>query len=743
LRHLARSDESTIRTGGRFGNRVDFCLQRVAHHGAPSRVLASNMHRGLRIATVMLLFGCATAPPTITERAVDADAHLWLEEAEGESALAWARQQNARTLGELQADPRYARFEAEARRILEARDRIADPVLMGGVVYNFWQDDVHVRGLLRRADWSSYASGAPNWETVLDVDALALQDGKPWVTGLPDCLPPDYRRCLVSLSNGGKDAREVREFDLETRQFVADGFVLPEAKHAIEWIDRDRLLVATDWGEGTLTASGYPFVVKRWARGQPLREAAEVFRGSPQDVGTFPLVLRDRNGSAAVVVVRAESFFESTFHLVAGEQLLQLPLPRRAELGGYWDGQLVASLQEDWTVDDETFPSGSVVSFPLAAFVRTGKPEVATVYAPGPRESFQQFKASRSAAYLLIAENVVTRAYRLAYRGGRWHRIDALDLPAGSQVSLGSIHADDDRAFAYAEGFLNPRSLYVIDGLQPPRMLAELPARFDAGSHVVEQLEAASKDGTRVPYFVVRPRGLQPDGSAPTLLYGYGGFQISMTPSYSGTLGKLWLEDGGVYVLANIRGGGEFGPAWHQAGLKTKRQVVFDDFIAIAEDLIARGITSPRRLGIAGGSNGGLLMGVALTQRPELWNAVVVQVPLLDMLRFDRMLAGASWVDEYGSPAAPEERAFLARISPYHNLRAGTRYPPPFFVTSTKDDRVHPGHARKMAARMADLGLPFYYYENIDGGHAAAADQRERAKRVALEFTYLVRRLKD
>jgi prolyl oligopeptidase len=682
-------------------------------------------------------------PTPATERNVTADPHLWLEDVEGERALAWVREQNARSLAELQADPRFARFEADARRILESKDRIADPVLLGGVVYNFWQDDVHVRGLLRRSDWRSYAAGEPKWEAVLDVDALSAKDGKPWVTGMPDCLPPEYRRCLVSLSNGGKDARIVREFDVVSKEFVPGGFELPEAKHGVEWVDRDTLLIATDWGPGTLTESGYPFVVKRLKRGQKLADAVEIFRGQAKDVGVFPASYLDRDGTEVLVLVRAETFFESTLHVVDGERLVQLPLPRRVDLQGVWSGQLIASLNEDWTVGGRTHASGTVVSFPLAAFLKSGKPEVAVVYAPGPRESFQQFDASRSAAYLVVAENVVTRAYRYAFRNGRWERLDALALPARSQITLGSIRADDDRAFVYSEGFTTPRSLYVSDGSGAPRRLDEMPARFDASNHVVDQFEATSKDGTKVPYFVVRPKNLKLDGSAPTLLYAYGGFQVTMPPAYSGTLGKLWLEDGGVYVLANIRGGGEFGPAWHQAGLRTKRQAIFDDFHAVAEDLVALKITSPRRLGIMGGSNGGLLMGVALTQRPELWNAVVIQVPLLDMLRYDRLLAGASWVDEYGSPSVPEERAFLERISPYQNLREGVRYPPPFFVTSTKDDRVHPGHARKMAARMQELGLPFWYYENIDGGQSAAANQRERAKRIALEFTYLTRRLKD
>jgi prolyl oligopeptidase len=674
---------------------------------------------------------------------VATDPYLWLEEVEGDRALAWAREQNERTLSELQADPRFARFEAQARRVLEARDRIADPVLVAGTVYNFWQDDRHVRGLLRRSDWASYAVGVPRWETVLDIDALSAQDGKPWVTGMPNCLPPEYRRCLVTLSNGGKDAAIVREFDTVDKRFVEGGFVLPEAKHSVEWIDRESLLLSTDWGEGSLTESGYPYIVKRWKRGQPLASAAEIFRGAPRDVSAFPVTLRDRDGRTAIVLMREETFFESTFQLLDGDRLFALPIPRRSHLEGYWSGQLVVSLQQDWKVGSATLPSGSLVSFSLARLLRSGWPDVRLVYRPGPRESFQSFCGSQSVAYLLVAENVETRVYRYTFQNDQWQRLGTLDLPQRSQVTLGHVPSDDDRAFVYTEGFTTPRSLYVVDAAGKPQRLADLPARFDASRQLVDQYEATSGDGTKVPYFVVRPRDLKFDGAAPTLLYGYGGFRISMTPAYSGTLGKLWLEDGGVYVLANIRGGGEFGPAWHQAGLKTKRQLIYDDFIAVAEDLVARKITSARRLGVMGGSNGGLLMGVMLTQRPDLWNAVVLQAPLLDMLRYNRMLAGASWVDEYGSPDVPEEREFLEKISPYQSLKAGVSYPPPFFVTSTKDDRVHPGHARKMAARMSALGLPFYYYENIDGGHAIAADQRERAKRVALEFTYLSRRLKD
>ena len=689
-----------------------------------------------------LLMNCSSAQTPAASTVPPTDKYIWLEEVEGARALEWVRERNKRTLDELQADPRYTRFESAALQILEARDRIADPVLLGGMVYNFWQDDQHVRGLLRRSDWASYSAGTPQWESFLDVDALAAHDGVKWVTGMPDCLGPEYRHCLVTLSVGGKDASIVREFDLAEKRFIDSGFSLPEAKHTVAWLDAERLIVATDWGSGTLTESGYPFVVKRWRRGEPLAAATEIFRGTPKDVGAYPIRLTDRDGTALVVIVRAETFFESTFQLLAGDRLVPAPLPRRSSVEGLWSGDLVVSLQQDWEIGGRRFTSGSLVSFPVADFLRTGKTDVRLVYEPGPRAAFRSFHGSHSVAYVVAAENVVSRVLRYVLEDGLWRQSGSVPIPADTQVTAGNVMPDDDRAFFYSEGFTTPRSLYAT-GDSSLRKLRESPARFDAKELVVEQGTATSKDGTVIPYFLVRPRGRKADGTAPTLLYGYGGFEISMVPSYSGTLGKLWLEDGGIYVLANIRGGGEFGPAWHQAGLKTKRQLIYDDFAAVAEDLIARKITTPRRLGIMGGSNGGLLMGVMLTQRPELWNAVVLQVPLLDMLRYDQLLAGASWVDEFGSPAVPEERAFLERISPYQNLKAGAGYPAAFFVTSSKDDRVHPAHARKMAAKMEELGYRYWYYENIDGGHAAASDQRERAKRVALEFTYLSRQLKD
>jgi prolyl oligopeptidase len=495
-----------------------------------------------------------------------------------------------------------------------------------------------------------------------------------------------------------------------------------------------------------MTASGYPFVVKLVRRGQPPAAAQELFRGRPEDVQVSPYGLYDpASGRAEALIARAVSFFETETYAVEGGRAVRLPLPLKHTVQGLLGGRLLITLQQDWTPvrGAPTLPSGALAAADFEA-LKSGRPGVSVVYAPGPRESIESVGVSKSRVLVAAYENVRGRALVFTPQAdGSWTRA-RLPFPDNLSVDLVDVDDRSDRAFVQTASFLQPTALSLADAAAMTAVeLKALPPRFDASRDVTEQFEATSSDGTRIPYFVVRPRDLAFDGTAPTLLYAYGGFKVSMTPSYSGLNGKLWLERGGVYVLANIRGGGEFGPAWHDAGLKTRRQLVFDDFAAVAKDLIARRITSPRRLGIEGGSNGGLLMGVEMEQHPELWNAVVIQVPLLDMLRLDRIGAGASWVGEYGSPEVPEERAFLAKISPYANLKPGVAYPEPLFVTSTKDDRVSPAHARKMAAKMQAMGLPFLYYENTQGGHSASANQHEVAHRVALEMTYLTRKLMD
>jgi prolyl oligopeptidase len=692
--------------------------------------------------------GQAGQPPQAAQAAQAADdPFLWLEEVEGERALAWARAENERTLGALQSDPRYQRKHDDVLRILQARDRIPFVSFRPDGLHNFWQDETHVRGIWRRTSMESYRTDAPAWETILDIDALAAAEGANWVYRGASCLPPQMTRCMVILSDGGKDASVAREFDVATRSFVAGGFDLPEGKQSFTWLDADTLLVARDWGEGTMTVSGYPFVVKRLRRGQPLAEAEELFRGTPQDVSAGGFVLRDAAGTVhAVGALRGLNFFEREYVIFTDNGPVTLNLPRRSSPVGIVDGRLLVSLSEDWNAGPGlSFGTDSLVSYDLAEWKRdpnAARPSL--VRAPAERQTLGNAAVTGGSLILTILDNVRGRAFAMNHRGGAWTSRE-LALPRNATLGLAAASSQADEALFSVTDYLTPTTLWHYDGASGRlETLKSSPARFDSSRHMVEQLEAVSRDGTRIPYFVIRPRDMRMDGSTPTLLYGYGGFQVSQVPSYSGAMGKLWLEQGNAYVVANLRGGGEFGPNWHQTAQRADKQRTWDDYIAVAEDLVRRGITSPRRLGVVGGSQGGLLVGTAITQRPDLFNAAIIQVPLFDMLRYHVMGgAGASWIGEYGNPDIEAERAWIAAYSPYQRLTEGRTYPAPFILTSTKDDRVVPGHARKAAARLAALGQPYYYYENIDGGHSAAANLAESARRLALEYTYATRRLVD
>ncbi len=699
----------------------------------------------LALAAVALFANPVRSVSQTMTTALPADPYLWLEETESPRALEWVKSHNTRSLAILKADPRYAPFHAEALKVLEATDRIPAPSLIGSEVYNFWQDAEHVRGLWRRTSVAEYARSQPAWETVLDLDALSKAENANWVWKGASCPAPKFDRCLISLSDGGEDAVRVREFDPAAKAFKPGGFDLPRGKQGADWLDDDTLIVAREWTPGAVTHSGYPYIVKTLKRGQPLDEAAEVFRGEVGDVAVDPAVLLDARGHKLILIVRATSFFEAEVTQITDVGPRRLALPLKTKLHGLLDGALIFTVEQDWRFSGVDYKSGSLLAFTpdqLAGQVSATASDH-LILAPGPRQSIEQVDVTAGRVIAAVYDNV--RGQMIAFRptAEGWK---STRLPAADDSSVGVLAASeiDDSVYYNVDGFLDPTRLWRADAATgEAKAVKSLPARFDAAGLVVDQHETTSTDGAKIPYFVVRKKGLTFDGSNPTLLYAYGGFQASMLPSYSATIGKLWLERGGVYVLANIRGGGEFGPAWHEAGLKTKRQLIYDDFAAVGKDLIARQITSPRRLGIEGGSNGGLLMGVEFNQHPELWHAVVIQVPLLDMLRFEKLGAGASWVGEYGSVSNPDERKFLASISPYHNLKPGVAYPEPFFVTSTKDDRVTPVHARKMAARMEEMGLPFFYFENTDGGHAASANQAQRAERVALEFVYLSRKLMD
>ena len=710
--------------------------------------LKTSILAGVAALAGMASIGAAQpAGETPKAEALADDPYTWLEEIQGERALAWARQENTRTLGELQADPRYQRFYDRALGILEARDRIPLVTFRPDGLYNFWQDPDHVSGIVRRTTLASYRTDNPAWETVLDVDALAAAEGKSWVYEGMSCLPPEERRCLVFLSDGGRDAKFVREFDLRERRFVEGGFSLPEGKQDVTWLDENTILVAREWGPGTMTASGYPFVVKRLRRGQSLDQAEELYRGTAEDVGASPFVLRDPEGRVqGIGAVRNVDFFHSQYVLFRDGGNVTLPIPQRASLRGIVDGRLLVSLDEPWqAAPGLDFVADSVVSYDLDEWKRDpagARPSL--VWAPAARQTLSGVATTRGRLLLSVLDNVRGRAFAYDYAGGRW-RSSEIALPQNSTIGISAASDQSDEALFTVASYLSPTTLYYYDaaGGAAPQTLKTTPPRFDASNHMVEQFEATSRDGARIPYFLVRPRNMRFDGSMPTLLYGYGGFQVSQVPNYSGSMGALWLEQGNAYVVANLRGGGEFGPQWHQSAQLEHKQRTWDDYIAVAEDLIRRRITSPRHLGVVGGSQGGLLVGTAITQRPELFNAAIIQVPLFDMLRYHQIGAGASWIGEYGDPRIPEQRAWIEGYSPYQRLVAGRNYPTPFILTSTADDRVHPAHGRKAAARLAELGQPYYYYENIEGGHAAAANLRETARRLALEYTYASKRLVD
>jgi prolyl oligopeptidase len=694
----------------------------------------------------MTAFGSGVAAGQQPAAAASDDPFLWLEEIEGERALAWARQENDKSLGVLQADPRFKTFEARALEILQAKDRIPFVSLEPTGLYIFWQDETNVRGLWRRTTLASYRSAAPQWETVLDVDALAAAEKANWVFQGSSCLPPEGTRCLISLSNGGKDANVVREFDLKTKTFVKGGFDLPEGKQSVSWLDKDTVIVSREWGEGTLTKSGYPFVAKTLKRGQSLTDAKEIYRGTYEDVQASASALRDNRGVVhGVLGQRGVNFFDREYSLLTAKGPVKLNLPKKSSPSAIIDGRLLVSIREDWTpVRGRTFKAGSLLSYDLAAWKKapnTAAPSL--VFELNARQTLGAVATTRNKLIVTILDNVRGKAFAYDYAGGAW-KATPVALRENATIGLVAASDDSDEAMFTATNYLTPTALYYYNAASGKlETLKTTPARFQAANHVVEQFEATSKDGTKIPYFMVRPKNARMDGSTPTLLYGYGGFQSPMVPNYSGTMGKLWLEQGNAYVVANLRGGGEFGPAWHQTAQGANKQRTWDDFIAVAEDLIARKLTSPRRLGVVGGSQGGLLVGTAITQRPELFNAAIIQVPLFDMVRYPKLGAGASWIGEYGDPDKPEQRAWIDGYSPYQKLVSGKKYPTPFILTSTKDDRVHPGHGRKAAAKIAALGQPYYYYENIDGGHSASANLKEAAMRSALEYTYATKQLVD
>ena len=673
------------------------------------------------------------------------DPFIWLEEARSERALEWVTNENERTMAALAADPRFEKLKSEALAIYDSEDRIPFVSFRPDGLYNFWQDKDNPRGLLRRTTLESYRTDSPQWETVLDIDALGEAEGREWVYKGSTCLPPELTRCMIALSDGGEDATVLREFDTATKSFVEGGFVLDsKSQGGADWVDADTLLVSRDFGEGTLTESEYPFTTRVWKRGTPLAEAREIFRGEPSDVSAGAYDLRDSSGTIqARAAYRSVSFHETRKFIEHDGEWVELDMPRKAGLQGIIDGQLLFSTDVDWETGGQTFPADSLVAVDLEAFKADPNDAPKTlVWAPAERQTRQGAASTADSMYVSMLDNVVGKIVKFDYEDGRWVQTPVA-LPDNATLGIAAASDETDQIMYTVSGFLDPTTLYYTDGSGAPAVLKTSPVNFDKAGMEVEQFEATSKDGTKIPYFIVKPAGMTMDGNTPTLMYGYGGYQISMLPSYLGATGKLWLENGGAYVLTNLRGGGEFGPGWHQTAMRENKQRTWDDFQAVGDDLVKRGFTTPDHLGVQGGSQGGLLVGTALTQRPDLFNAAIVQIPLFDMLRYHLIGRGASWVGEYGDPRIPEERAWVESYSPYHALREGVDYPTPFLWASTADDRTHPAHARKGAAKLKALGQPYYYYEDMTGGHSGGVDNEQRAKLQALQYVYLMQQLMD
>ncbi|WP_246396251.1 prolyl oligopeptidase family serine peptidase [Gluconacetobacter tumulisoli] len=698
--------------------------------------------------TIRTIIACAAmlaAPPALADSPPADGVPAFLSDVSGPDALAWVRRQNQHTFDTLQDDSRYHAFYDAVLAVEQDRHRIPKPTFLAGRIYNLWQDDQHPRGIWRESDVSSFVVATPRWTTRLDVDALARLEHRDWVFQGAECLTPDDRPCFVRLSEGGEDAASLREFDLSTGRFVPGGFVLPRSKQSAVWLDRDTLLVARDWGgaaEGSMTESGYPFIVRRLRRGQELDKAEEVMRGRRTDVAVDPMVLTDGAGHRLVLIRRAVTFFEEQYSRLTAQGVQKIDLPTRLELHGLLRGRLVLSVNQDWTpAGGKPIPAGSLVSVDP-----TGAAPPQIIFTPNARQSIDEVAVTGDGVVMTVLDTVRGQAWVFRPPTGGTQGWTGTRLPLPDMISVHVVDADrrSGRAFLSVSGFLTPSQLWLADTTAVSvRKIMELPPQFDAAGLTVDQSWAVSTDGTRVPYFVVHRKDMRLDGTNPTLLTAYGGFQVSSVPDYNPEFGRLWMARGGVYVVANIRGGGEFGPAWHEAGRGVHRQRVFDDFAAVARDLEKRGVTSAARLGIRGRSNGGLLMGVEFTQHPELWSAVIIGVPLLDMEHYETMAAGASWVGEYGSMNVPDQRAFLQRISPLRALHAGAGYPEPFIFTSTRDDRVGPVHARRFAARLQALGVPFLYYEDTEGGHSGTVNAPEIAHERALEAVYLSRRLMD
>jgi prolyl oligopeptidase len=667
------------------------------------------------------------------------DPYLWLENIDDPKSLEWVNTMNEKSLSEFNARPYYKENYEKILQVLNSTDRIAAPEIYGNYIYNFWQDKVNPRGIWRRTATDQYLAGTPVWETLIDIDKLSEKENIKWVFKGGTGLYPEFNRFLVSLSKGGGDAVEIREFDAITKSFVENGFFLPEAKGGASWIDINTLMVSTDFGDG-MTTSGYPKKVKIWKRGTELRDATLVFEGKESDMGTWGNTFMTKE-RAYQLIINSTSFYSANHYVIENGKLIKLDLPKDVSLSSVFKGQVILQLKSDWNVGGKNFKQGSVLSIKYDDLL-AGKTNYLLLVEPDNRSSVEGMAITDNMLLINMLNNVKSELHAYSWNGN-WDKTK-INAPEYGNITLGATDENSDNYFFLFTNFLSPSTLYYGNSKTGSiQKVKSLPEWFATDKFQVQQYEAVSKDGTNIPYFVVGQKGMKSDGTNPTLLYAYGGFEVSQLPSYSAITGMMWLEKGGVYVLANLRGGGEFGPKWHQAGLKENRQRIYDDFHGVAEDLIKRKITSPEKIGIFGGSNGGLLVGVGFTQRPDLYKAVVCAVPLLDMKRYNKLLAGASWMAEYGNPDIPEEWNYIGRYSPYHNLKPGVKYPEVFFTTSTRDDRVHPGHARKTAAKLVELGNKVYYFENTEGGHGGASTNEQRARMSAQIYTYLRMKLME
>ena len=695
------------------------------------------MIRHTLIGALVAAFACNAAIATD-------DPYLWLEEVQNEKALDWVRGQNAKTFKELRENELYKRLYDEAFAILTSDARIPDGSIIGNNFYNFWQDEVHVRGIWRRSPLEDFIAGSPEWETVLDIDALEESEHENWVYKGFDCVGGDSDRCLIQLSRGGKDESMYREFSIDSKSFIADGFVVPEAKSRVSWAGEDALLVGTDWGDNSMTNSGYPLEIRYWKRGAEMHVGKSLFKVDVVDTMLAPFVLHNDDKDYPFIVRFYADWNENQYiRVIDGNDVQIMDWPLRVSVPGILAGRAILTLEQDWTVNDVDFKIGDIVAYDLDS----GSTEL--VFSPTDKQAVNDVEIGATSVFVELLDNVKGRLKRIRRTDDGWQAAD-IALPDNGVVKLIATSSATDNAFVTYESSVQPTTMYHVDADNALVPVAALAPLYDASDVIIRQEFATSADGESIPYFLVGREDVLEEGNAPTILYGYGGFLIPILPVYyedpsrpqHGALaGRMWISRGGVLAIANLRGGGEFGPRWHQSALRENRQRAYDDYFAIAEDLIADGITAPDRLGALGRSNGGLLLGVALTQRPDLFAALDIGVPLLDMLRYNKLLAGASWMGEYGNPDVAEDREFIEKYSPYQNLREGQEYPKVLFYTSTLDDRVHPGHARKMAAKMADMDQDFFYYENIEGGHGGTANQEQLAMRTALEYAYFIRML--